>query len=121
MAECLVSPYLESIGPELAVVRATFRTDPGVSSVTFGWHTYTCMQDQALWADVKVGPGQQSVDVTCQLPVTKVVGFAETEPIRFELKCSDTELWGKWFRPAQDGEGVILVETRGDIPERCRL
>lgn len=117
MAECLVAPYLDQMGPTTVQVNAAFRIDSDVTSVSFGWHTYSCMHDQASLPEGGLESGLGFANVTCTLPVEKVTGFADAEPIRFELKCGDAEIWGGWYRPARVGEEYVLVPTQGDIAE----
>jgi hypothetical protein len=92
-----------------------------VGAVSFSWHTYTCMQDQASFQEVNLDPGLGFANVTCTVPVEKITGFADAEPIRFELKSGDAELWGGWYRPARVGGEYVLVPTQGEIAEQCRL
>lgn len=121
MAECVIAPYLDQIGPSTVQVRAAFRVDQDVTAVSFSWHTYSCMQDQASLLELGLDPGLGFADVTCTLPVEKVTGFADAEPIRFELKCGDAEIWGGWYRAARVDGDYVLVPTQGDISEQCRL
>lgn len=119
MAQCLIAPFFESVGPESAVLKATFVTGLGVERVSFGWYVSSCMDDRVPLANVGLRPGQQLVDVTCRVPVTTIAALTEGEPIRFDLTCDDTELWNGWLAAVRVEQDVVLVEWRDDEPERC--
>ena len=93
MAECLVPPYLDQIGSRTAQAKAAFLIDPDIDAVSFSWQTRTWMNERASLLELNLG--QQIADVICTFPVEMVAGFADAEPIRFELKWGDAEIWGE--------------------------
>ena len=122
MAECLVPPTLQGVGPSLVRVTARFRVTEPVSHVALQWHTYTCVPDtDSPGSTATLSSGTREVELETTLPAPKVIDFSEVEPILFELKCDERVLWSEWYKPFVVDGNLQLVPTVSALKDSCQL